>query len=73
MKRLMEKTVFSGLVIAWFLATWPTSRSPVLGEADDRRRRAPAFFVGDYLGLAAFHHGDNRVGGSQVNSDNLCH
>src|SRR5689334_3134176 len=28
MKRLIEKTVFSGLVIAWRLATWPTSRSP---------------------------------------------
>src|SRR4051794_37169650 len=28
MKRLMEKTVFSGLVTAWRLATVPTSRSP---------------------------------------------
>ncbi len=28
MKRLAEKTVFSGLVTAWRLATWPTSRSP---------------------------------------------
>src|SRR5215468_781501 len=30
MKRLMEYTVFSGLVTAWRLATWPTNRSPVL-------------------------------------------
>src|SRR5271157_63277 len=30
MNRLMEKTVFSGLVMAWRLATWPTSRSPLL-------------------------------------------
>src|SRR6516162_6407711 len=30
MKRLMEYTVFSGLVTAWRLATWPTRRSPVL-------------------------------------------
>src|SRR5450432_167351 len=30
MKRLTEKTVFSGLVIAWRFATWPTSRSPLL-------------------------------------------
>src|SRR4051795_8894835 len=30
MKRLIEKIVFSGLVIAWRLATCPTSRSPVL-------------------------------------------
>ena len=29
MKRLIEKTVFSGFVTAWRLATWPTSRSPV--------------------------------------------
>src|SRR5437879_9896476 len=30
MKRLMEYTVFSGLVTAWRFATWPTKRSPVL-------------------------------------------
>src|SRR5215469_13098330 len=30
MKRLIEYTVFSGLVTAWRLATWPTRRSPVL-------------------------------------------
>src|SRR5271155_1126575 len=28
MNRLIEYTVFSGLVIAWRLATWPTRRSP---------------------------------------------
>src|SRR5258708_40311106 len=28
MKRLMEKTVFSGFVTAWRFATWPTRRSP---------------------------------------------
>ena len=28
--RLMDETVFSGLVMAWRLATWPTRRSPVL-------------------------------------------
>ena len=33
MKRLMEKTVFSGLVMAWRLATWPTRRSPLLVNA----------------------------------------
>src|ERR687884_306391 len=31
MKRLTLKIVFSGLVIAWRRATWPTRRSPVLG------------------------------------------
>jgi len=29
MKRLMEKTVFSGLVMAWRRATWPISCSPL--------------------------------------------
>ena len=33
MKRLIEKTVFSGLVTACRLATWPTSRSPSLVSA----------------------------------------
>ena len=33
MKRLIEKIVFSGFVIAWRLATWPTSRSPVFEKA----------------------------------------
>ena len=33
MKRLMEKTVFSGLVTAWRLATVPTNCSPVLVKA----------------------------------------
>src|SRR3990170_3981878 len=33
MKRLIEKMVFSGLVIAWRLATCPTSRSPLLAKA----------------------------------------
>src|SRR5438093_974383 len=28
MKRLIEKTVFCGLVTAWRFATWPTRRSP---------------------------------------------
>ena len=40
MNRLIEKTVFSGLVTACRLATWPTSRSPSLVNADDRRRDA---------------------------------
>ena len=33
MNRLIEKMVFSGLVIAWRRATWPTSRSPSLVNA----------------------------------------
>ena len=33
MNRVMEKIVFSGFVTACRLATWPTSRSPVLVKA----------------------------------------
>ena len=33
MKRLIEKIVFSGLVMACRLATWPTSLSPLLVNA----------------------------------------
>src|SRR6266567_3105419 len=45
MKRLMLKTVFSGFVTAWRLATWPTSRSPVLVIATtDGVVRAPSAF-----------------------------
>ena len=33
MKRFAEKTVFFGLVTAWRLAAWPTTRSPVLVNA----------------------------------------
>src|SRR5688572_14295363 len=46
MKRLMEKIVFSGLVTAWRLATWPTSRSPVLANATtDGVSRPPSGLV----------------------------
>jgi len=46
MKRLMLKIVFSGLVIAWRLATWPTSRSPLLAKATtDGVMRPPSALV----------------------------
>ncbi len=73
MKRLIEKIVFSGLVTACRLATWPDQPLAALGEADHRRRGAGAFLVGDDDGLAAFHDGDDRVGGPQVDADNLAH
>ena len=45
MKRLMEKTVFSGLVTAWRLATVPTRRSPPCVKATtDGVVRAPSAF-----------------------------
>src|SRR6266852_2973611 len=45
MSRLMEKTVFSGLVTACRLATWPTRRSPFLVTATTEGvSREPSLF-----------------------------
>ena len=44
-----------------------------LGERDDRRRQPPAFRVGDDHRLAAFHHGDDGVGGAQIDADDFAH
>ncbi|ACO33777.1 NAD-specific glutamate dehydrogenase domain protein [Acidobacterium capsulatum ATCC 51196] len=44
-----------------------------LGKSHHRRRGAAALFVGDHLRFAAFHHGHHGIGGSEVNSNNLCH
>ena len=46
MNRLIEKTVFSGLVTAWRLATWPTSRSPdLVNPTTDGVMRLPSGLV----------------------------
>ena len=46
MKRLIEKTVFSGLVTACRFATWPTSRSPSFVSATtDGVVRAPSWLT----------------------------
>ena len=74
MKRLIEKTVFSGFVTACRLATWPTSRSPSLVNATTDGVSARAFLVDDDRRLAAFHDGDDRVGRAEVDSDDFaCH
>ena len=44
-----------------------------LGETDHRRSGPASFFVGDDLGFSTFHDRHAGVGGSQVNSYNLCH
>src|SRR5579871_2118223 len=46
---------------------------PGLGKADYGRRSPPSFFIGDDLGLATFHDSYARIGGAQVNSNNLTH
>ena len=65
--------MFSGLVIAWRLATWPTSRSPLLVNATtDGVVRPPSSF-GMTLGSPPSITATHGVGGAQVDSDNLCH
>ena len=73
MKRLMLKMVFSGFVIAWRLATWPTSRSPLLAKATTDGVMRAALRVGDDLRLAALHDGDHGVRRAQVDADDLAH
>jgi hypothetical protein len=73
MNRLIEKIVFSGLVMAWRLATWPTSRSPLLVKATtDGVVRAPSWLAMT-VGWPAFHHRDHGVGRAQVDTDDLSH
>jgi hypothetical protein len=45
----------------------------IVEECDNRRRGAAAFGVRDYNRLVAFHYGDARVGGAQVNTDDFAH
>src|SRR5437867_10445030 len=46
MKRLIENTVFSGFVIAWRLATWPTRISPsFVNPATEGVRRLPSWLA----------------------------
>ncbi len=73
MKRLIEKTVFSGLVTAWRLATWPTRRSPDLAKPTTDGRDAAAFGVRDDDGFAALHHRDDGVGRAQVDANDFAH
>ena len=45
----------------------------VVAEGDDRRRRAHAFSVLDNFRRLAFHDGDARIGGAEVDADDLAH
>ena len=45
----------------------------VVGERDDRGRRARAFRILDDLGRRAFHDGDAGVGGAEVDADDFSH
>ena len=51
----------------------PNQPLAVLGECDHRRRSAASFFICDKFGFPPLHDCDAGVGGSKVNSNNLCH
>ena len=71
MNRLIEKMVRLGLVTAWRLATWPTSRSPSLVNATTEGVVRPPSALGMTTGIAAFHDGHDRVGRPQVDPDDF--
>ena len=73
MWRLTERIVRSGLVMAWRLATSPTSTSPSLEKATTDGRGARALGVGDDDGVAGLEDGDDGVGGAEVDADGLGH
>jgi hypothetical protein len=70
---LTEYSVFIGLVTAWRLADWPTSRSPESVKRDHRRRRARAFGILDDLGVATLHDCDAGVGGAEIDANDFRH
>src|SRR5262249_51881862 len=45
----------------------------IIGEGDDRGRGAHALRVFDDLRRLAFHHGDARIRGAEVDTDDLAH
>ena len=46
-------------------------RLPFVVEGDHARREAIALLVRDHLGLLALHHRDHRIGGAEVDADDL--
>ena len=73
MWRLTERIVRSGLVMAWRLATSPTSTSPFLAKATTDGVVRDALGVGDDDRLAGLEDADDRVGGAEVDADGLGH
>jgi hypothetical protein len=55
------------------LGDLPDQHLPVLGEGDDGRGRARPLCVGDDGRLAALEDGDDRVGGTEVDTDGTRH
>ena len=44
-----------------------------LGEADDGGGGTATLFIWNYFGLSALEDGDARIGGAEVDADDLCH
>ncbi len=73
MKRLIENTVFSGLVTAWRLATWPDQALARFGEAHHRGGDAAAFGIRNDDRFATFHDRHDGVGRPEIDSNDLAH
>ncbi len=43
----------------------------LVGERHDARGEPVSFLIGNDLGFFPLHHGNDRVGGSQIDTDNL--
>jgi len=73
MKRLIEYTVFSGFVTGLAFGYLADQAFARLSDGHHGRSGTSAFLVGDHDRFAALHDGNDRVRGSQINSDNLTH
>ena len=73
MWRLTERMVRSGLVMAWRLATSPTSTSPVLEKPTTDGVVRPPSALGMTTGSPASRTLHHRVGGAEVDSYGLGH
>jgi hypothetical protein len=51
----------------------PNQALTTLGKRNDGWRCPTAFLIGDDNRFAAFHHGNDRVSRSQIDSDDLAH
>ena len=64
---------FFGVGDGLALGRIPDLNFSVRQKGDDGRGRAATFAVGNDNVFVAFHHGYTRVGGSEVNADDLFH
>ena len=69
----MAKKVLVGIRHRLTLGRLADETLAVVGEGDDRRRRARAFRVLDDLGARPFHDGHAGIGRAEVDADNFGH